>query len=335
MKTILVTVSDDRFGRKEGGYRATQEKIVSIVKSNPKLFKDVTLRMWTFDDVMAHRDFYEANEAMLSHADAALNGRLYKPFVIKEALDECEEGDYVIYNDCSPELWEMPKTELNLNLDKIKYLCMFNKDILTGLVEWDTKPIPKGEYGIHTHHNFTTNRCMKVMKMEQYRYHYMHASGMIVLRKSKRSVDFVDQWLFWNRIDSCASLGRVERTDNYDYWAEEENVKMGHRHDQSISGLLICELDNNLIRNHSINGLNPWNFLNYCDPQHEYEFVSTKPIKMPDPNEIVKGSRVVNQMGQELKVFEIVNESGQEWFIVGKHTQSRYKAKRSTLTLVK
>ncbi|HEY5392151.1 MAG TPA: hypothetical protein VIJ57_08565, partial [Hanamia sp.] len=52
-------------------------------------------------------NFYQANKVMLDNPDAAINGRLYKPFVILRSLKKINEGDYLIYNDVSPEMWTM------------------------------------------------------------------------------------------------------------------------------------------------------------------------------------------------------------------------------------
>ena len=116
------------------------------------------------------------------------------------------------------------------------------------------------------------------MGMQDYKYSLQHASGMIVLQKSKKSMDFVDEWLYWNLIDECASLGSIENAPVLpedgisEYWHEEvaRYGKIGHRHDQSISGLLLNKMGNKLVNN-----LQNYNFLSFCKVDFPYTFTES------------------------------------------------------------
>jgi hypothetical protein len=334
-KVILVTVSDDRFGRKEGLYELTQKKIEYIFRNNDQFgINDFLMLNWAN---IEQSNFYKKNKSLLKNTDAARNGRAYKPYVISEGLKKINEGDFLIYTDCSPEMWSIDK-EIEIhpyyNIEILKKNCEGNNSIISAFVKWDTRPILKGCLGIHTHENFTTNRCMKKMQLEKYSSCFMHASGMLVIQKLPHTVQFVKEWLYWNCIDECASLGRSEIENDYSFWDySEEFTKMGHRHDQSISGLLINKMGNNLIDIiHDTEGLHTYNFLNFSREDKEYEFIN--PNKNPDSRpRIKKGDVVINSSGQELRVFEIRPEKGIEWLIVGAHRESCYQTTEDKIKL--
>lgn len=265
MKTILATVADDRSGRKEGRYSETQDYVLKLFQENP-WFGITEFSFWKWENI-TQTDFYKENKRMLDQIDPAMNGRCYKPFVIKEALNIIQEGDFVIYNDVSPNLWTniFPNKEIH-DLSIIRNLCIHNNGILTANVD-----NPQ-----HTHHHYTLERCMNKMNMEEYRHHHQHASGMIVLQKNQKTIDFVQEWLKWNLDPECASLGSINEPLPpekciCEYWHEEYQKygKLGHRHDQSISGLLLNKMGNKLIKNHD------YNFLNYCRKDLPYAFVNT------------------------------------------------------------
>lgn len=275
-RTVLVTVSDDRSGRKGGKYSDTQDKIKRIFSNCPE-FGITEFEFWKWQDII-ETEFYKENQKMLDHLDPAMNGRCYKPFVISEALKTIDAGDFIIYNDTSPEWW-INIEDINtseFNLDVIKNLCSNNKGILTADVTWFT------DWGIgdHTHENFTLERCINRMGMQEYKYSLQHASGMMVLQKSERTVDFVNEWLYWNLIDECASLGSSDSEPVLpdkcicEYWHDEVEKygKIGHRHDQSISGLILNKMGHRLIKNGG-----RYNFLEFCRIGFNYEFIDSNP----------------------------------------------------------
>lgn len=334
-KTVLVTVSDDRFGRKDGAYKQTQYKIAHIILSHNPNF-GVEVRQWDWVKIQSS-EFYKAPKikTLLDNQDPARNGRAYKPLVIQAELNNLAFGEYLIYNDCSPELWPMPSDYVipsKYNIMVLHNLVRHNNDILSAFVKWDKQqPITNG-LGIHTHDNFTTDRCIRRMDMEAHRYDYQHASGFIAMRKTEATVEFVREWVHWNTIDECASMGRADMPDDYSFWDAEELRKMGHRHDQSISGLLINKRGGNLIDLPPYEGINPYNFLQYCRNDVEYQFISSNNTHVPGPNEIKKGSTVKNAAGHVLTVFEFAPDGEA---VVGKHRQSCYKTRVDKLTLIK
>lgn len=328
---ILVTVSDDRFGRKNGAYAATQDKITNFINSNPHL--NIYHHPWTFESI-SKTDFYSKNKTLLDNTDAARNGRAYKPFVILESLKTISAGDFVIYNDCSPEMWyDSMAIDGYYDTNKLKLLCEQNDGILSAFVKWDTREIPIHGLGIHTHKNFTTTRCIKRMELEHHTRSFMHASGFMCIQKSAKTMQFIEEWLHYNLIDECACLGRHDIPNDYSYWDfNEEFTKMGHRHDQSVSGLLINKYGYKLIDIIYNTPFHTYNFLNFCKRNVNYKFID--PNNNPDTTRrIEKGDTVINAQGTELKVFEFCPKDGIEWIHVGLHRESLYKTTAAELTL--
>ena len=139
----------------------------------------------------------------------------------------------------------------------IKDLCRKNNDILTCFVfgySNEGEGYWRGGPGPHTHERFTTPICMKYMGLSHLKYKLQGASGMIVIRKTKETFDLVKEWLHYNTIPECCRLrdirNKTEETIENNYWKDglKENYKLhGHRHDQSILGLLLNRRNNTFI----------------------------------------------------------------------------------------
>lgn len=330
---ILVTVSDDRFGRKEGGYAKTQDKITTFISNNKHL--NISHLPYTFNDIV-RTQFYTDNKTFLDNTDAARNGRVYKPYVISRALELCKEGEFVLYNDCSPEMWfDGMAIDGYYDTNKLKDMCIQNGGILSAFVKWDTRNIPKHGLGIHTHENFTTERCIKKMNLEQYTRSFMHASGFMCIQKLPHTVKFIEEWLYWNLIDECSCLGRHDIPNDYSYWNHnEEFKKMGHRHDQSVSGLLINKYGYKLIDIIYDTPFHTYNFLNFCKRNVNYNFIDSNHNPETE-RRIKKGDTVINSQGTELIVFEVFPLEGVEYFHVGLHRESLYRTTVSEIKLKK
>ncbi len=282
-KVILVTFSDDRAGRKMGLYSETQDKCYDFFKNKIPSFGITDFLFMKFNDII-NTDFYNKNKTMLDIREADMNGRCYKPYAILEGLKKINTGDFLIYNDCSPELWSFIDTNNCIdsekyNINVIKQLCVKNNGILTPFVG-AFMGNPTENY--HRHEFYTLDRCMKKMNLEKYKYSLQHASSMIVLQKTEKSVNFVEEWLKFNLMDECASLGYINEDTknniNRNFWDEEYIHKSGHRHDQSISGLLINKMDNDLIiAPNNFYHIN--NFLSYCLLNSNYEFINSNQPK--------------------------------------------------------
>lgn len=318
-KTILITVSDDRMGRKDGGYRITQDKIKELFDLNND-FGFVFQEHIDFNQFSSLATYNEATKAFLNNIDPARNGRIYKPMFIKARLDELNMGDFLVYNDCSPEIWNLPVEQLDkgtFNLDVIKSLCVSNNDFLTAFVKWDDKPLQKGDLGRHTHKHFTMDISLNTM-YDYYgvggnKFHdsYLCASGMICIRKTKNTTNIVDEWLRLSTIQECISLGNVWVENDYSFWEKESHIefgkpgyKLGHRHDQSILSFIL-----NYYNYHYVdilyNELNPYNFLNFCRLNEQYEFINSNAKQFVRKSHIDVGDVVFNNKGIKLNVYDV------------------------------
>lgn len=334
--TILVSVSDDRSGRKESQYGVTQEKMHKIFVNNPEFGVNKFL-MLTWQDI-TRTQWYHDNKTLLDNTDPARNGRAYKPFTVLTGLGLINEGEYLIYSDCSPEIWRMSedyKIPENYSLEVLQNLTIANNDILVAFVRWDSRRLQDGDLGSHTHENFTTDLCMNTMKLKQYSRSFMPASGLIVIRKTPKTVDLVKEWLYWCQIDKCSCLGKSDVPGDYSYWdGHEADTKLGARSDQSILGLLLCRDEYQFVNPAAYSAEIPnHNPLLYSNKEETYTFM--------DPNynpqterRIKKGDKVKNAKGVELTVWEIRYEHGIEHFIVGEHRESCYRTLVENLTLV-
>lgn len=255
----LVTCSDDRSGRKGGLYEATQWKISQLLDGW------ICQNLYTIDMLIDC-------DPLMVHTDAAKNGRVYKPWCIRNALATMADGDFLIYNDCSPEMWPASIDLNKYDLEVIKQLTVANNDLLVGFVKWDNKRIHLGGLGIHTHENFTLDSCIELMNGERYRHSFLCASGMICLRKTPFTVSLIDNWWHYNRIKECSCMNVDETEDNY--FSGKPGRKLGNRHDQSVFSMLLNHADWKYC-DIVYNDLSPYNFLNFCIPSHDYKFIKS------------------------------------------------------------
>ena len=306
MKTIFVTVSDDRSGRKNGLYGKTQDKILEYLKHNS--FGITDFLFVKYNDIL-QTDFYLENKLILDTFEPAFNGRCYKPYAILEGLNKINENDFLIYNDVSPELWSFIDTNNTINkheydINIIKKLCEENNDILTPQCNFILNDDPLINY--HTHENFTLDICMKRMNLEDYKHSLQHASGMICLKKTNKTVNFVKEWLKYNIIDECASVTSFSNITNNNintstiypnFWVNEYENKIGHRHDQSISGLLINKMNNKLVVSPT-NMYPTYNFLSFCIINHSYKFI--------DSNQPKTKKKIINILNTETNIYDMI-----------------------------
>jgi hypothetical protein len=291
---IFCTVADDRYYRKKGLYSETQLEIYNFI--NTSNIKISHFNMWGWDEIKNSKN-YSKHKHMLKIEDPALNGRLYKPLLIRDSLDKISTGDYIIYNDVSPEMWNWNNLHSqkmdSYDINVIFELCDKNDNLLTNLGWFDHNGVnhlhfKKGDGGQHTHHNFTSEACIEAMNAEKYRYSLQHSSALLVIKKQSDTIDFVDEWIKFNSMPECGGLGKKE---NNTWFAEDKMYKLGHRHDQSISGILVNKKNGKLCEPELNGVLNPHNFLAYCQKNKEYTFIDSNLKKksnkffkrIPDP----------------------------------------------------
>ena len=291
-RVVLASISDDRSGRKDGRYRESQLEIQHLLKQTNHHYGITDYFMWTYDNI-TRTEVYAENRQLFDNQNADLSGRAYKPLTIYHALMTIDEGDYLIYSDCSPEMWNGYNRSVpfdnSYDIKVLKDLVNENGGILTSAVFWHHEEYSdftnktslgykkdihwrrktgdiKTDIGDHTHALFTTDACIDTMRLGRYRDSFQHASGIIVIRKSYRSVRFVTNWLHWNLNPKCATVIPFHN---------EATRKLGHRTDQSISGLLINEMNGSLLIPFADGLHNPYNFLQWSRTGVHYEFINS------------------------------------------------------------
>lgn len=344
-KTVLVTVSDDRSGRKGfQAYSNTQTLIESLVGHL------VEHKSYTFEGIREEINFnalqfglqIEQREPalqLLNNIDPSKNGRVYKPLAIWNTLKDLNVGDFLIYNDCSPELWNIDKAEINNDYDinVLKSLTIMNNGILTAFVKWDNKPIHQNQLGRHTHRYFTTDLCLKTMNAESYIDSFQCASGFICIQKTGFTEKLIKEWLNFNLISECCALGKAEDPNDFSYWDNEstgvfdtEGFKLGHRHDQSILSIVLNKRNFYFV-DILHNKLNPFNFLNFCRSDATYTFIHSNTGCFIPNSEFKIGEKVKNLQGIVVEVFGITYINNVQGYVVGVHRQSQYKVKREEI----
>ena len=265
MAVYLVTVADDRFGRKGGRYLETQRRVQQFFAAQASF--GVKVLSFTWDDIQQSQ-FYRDNKAQLDDPDPDHNGRPYKAWAVLQALNVAQEGDFVIYNDASPEVWELVLRRgkidtTRFSLDVLKSTCLANNGILSAHVPFDAdgkNVVP----GAHTHENFTRPHCLEAMQATHLKDYLQHASSFLCLQKTPVSVAFVEAWLDWNTVPACYYLPGPQ-------WVE---ALAPHRFDQSISSLVLLSAGHTrVVLTTTLNDMHTYNFLQWCRKGFQYEFI--------------------------------------------------------------
>lgn len=160
-------------------------------------------------------DFIEENSFIMSQSRGA-GYWMWKPFVIKKALDMINENDLLMYSDSGISFIK--------NIDEIKEIMDETKEKLL-LFELED---------IHPNKRWTKRDCFKLMDLDEEPYLSSNQllASYILMRKNNFVIKFMDEWLEYCKdyriiTDSPNECG----LPNYDEFLD-------HRHDQSILSLL-------------------------------------------------------------------------------------------------
>lgn len=136
---------------------------------------------------------------------------LWKPYVIKKALGKLNDGDYLFYCDSGAFFVRSIKPIIQT----------MDQDI------WVTN-LPLIE------HQWTKPSCITYLELDMPEYTETNQiqASFILIRKSKYSVRFVDEWL-----KLCCDYDLISPEDNIDK-SEEFPKFIAHREDQSLFSLL-------------------------------------------------------------------------------------------------
>jgi len=304
-KTYFVTTSDNRSNRKGGLYQVTQDKVKILLEKYQKNLQIDYLRFYNWEYMYNDKQFYNKYKYLIEWINADINGRIYKPYYILKTIEEANEGDFIIYNDVSPEIWDFPlnneetfikRISPHYNLNCLKDLCISNN----GIACFYPYYYYEKKY-IHIHKFFTTKECLLKMDSDKYKNSLQAISGILCFQKNKHTLKFVKEWLEKLSIIECASICNITRigiktgpeirvynneffesTDGSltnDIWndnvKEDPSIK-GHRHDQSVFGLLINKYNYNIyfMNQPYLVTENPWNFFNLCFGNFKQRFTA-------------------------------------------------------------
>jgi len=158
--------------------------------------------------------FFERNRELLQEKRGA-GYWIWKPYIIQEALNEVEVGDFVIYSDCT--------TVFHSSLNVLLELCAENKGYF--LITQDSQ----GRNGRYTKRDaFVLMDC----DTPHYRNSTMTEAFFQIYQKNDHTIKFVNKYL-----EFCENPAIVTDSANI---MERENFNefVTHKHDMSVLSLL-------------------------------------------------------------------------------------------------
>jgi len=201
MKKILVNYADKTFSQAQ------------------KLNAKTGFEIGGFDDVRSFapedidEKFYAENKELLNEFRG--NGYwLWKPYFLLKVLEEAQEGDFVFYCDSGA-----------VFSDKIDYLVDVSNTLKQDVLVFEIPYLEK---------EWTKRDAFILMDCDESQYAdtLQRCSGFILCRKSEESMEFVGEWLAYQKDRRIVTdKNNVLAEDNYENFQE-------HRHDQSVLSLL-------------------------------------------------------------------------------------------------
>lgn len=197
-KIILITYSDHN-------YASQREKLVN------RAFEIGTIdehHKWT-DSIIKQTDFYKENKDILDLKRGA-GYWLWKPYIIKQALMGAKENDVFVYLDSGDWISSTFREYINRK--------MSDHDVL--LTEGGFTNGQYTKYDVLSEMNAKGDHYINAIQVE---------AGIIIIRKTERTVNLISEWLRW-----CLMPGLI--TDEPSKKHLPEFIE--HRHDQSILSIL-------------------------------------------------------------------------------------------------
>ena len=188
---------------------------------------------WTRDKLPT--EFKENNKELFSRPRGG-GYWVWKPYIIRQALDEISEGDYVVYTD-SGSAFVQP---IKLLLDAMEAQ---NTDVMCFCID---KPELR----------WSKRDALIIMDCDkpEYLWSAQICTGYIILKKSKKTVDLIDEFLSYAQdIRIVSDDDNVMGIENYDEFKE-------NRHDQTAWSLLCKKHNIKPFRDPSQFGLNKADF---------------------------------------------------------------------------
>lgn len=164
--------------------------------------------------------FTARNERILNAGGERRKGcYLWKPYFIHKALSKIAYGDFLIYLDAAGSYYRSRVSEV------------------TSFMERNNLDIVGSRNGRYTEKDWTKRDTFIMLGCDEEKYIFQKQcyAGFLTLRKTERSVKFIDTWLEhcqnYHMITDCPNISGL---DNYEGFAE-------HRFDQSILSLLMTK----------------------------------------------------------------------------------------------
>ena len=218
----VLTYSDDRFGAKGGAYRKTQQAMHEVFFRHPDIHQVVNK---TEHDLLK-TSFYRKHKDVLSRGNLTIHaGCMQKIFFIKEELDKMGEGEYLLYHDCSPEIWDFENDKYHeYRLQPLLEMCTSNKGVIMADTGSDS----------HSHHQFTSSKCIDLMGAHEHRHKVQDCASWILMQNTPFVRSFIAEALHFVEMEDCFAMRKhkeYDRSINPDF--------NEHRGDQSVMSLLL------------------------------------------------------------------------------------------------
>lgn len=214
MKKIFVsfTTQDHNFpGGKAPHYKYSDARLKEKLIKAGKM--DFNVIPWT-KDLFITNDFFKENEEILKESRGA-GYWLWKPFIIKNALDSCDENDIVVYMDAGSD------RPFPSNIENYIKVCEDQGGFYFTGSTWLNK-------------FFIKRDCYHFMDCDHEDYYNANQinAAFIIFKKNAATLNFVEEWLKYAKnkhiiTDLPNICGKEDLPDFID-----------HRHDQAILSIL-------------------------------------------------------------------------------------------------
>lgn len=223
----VLTYSDDRGKKKNGEYRKTQKSMHRVWELHP----DVHTVVDKTEHDLLKTAFYRKHQRVLDTDNITLHaGNMQKLYFVLQELREMrfDEGgcNYLLYHDCSPEIWDFNTDYSKISLQPLIAECEKNRGVLIGgTANW----IPG-----HTHRKWSSPKCMELMDATEHRDKQQDCSSWILIQRNPFTVSLFAEALHFLEMENCYSSFKNKAHDQSIEPAFQE-----HRGDQSVLSLLL------------------------------------------------------------------------------------------------
>ncbi len=224
----LLTYADDRFSRKEGRYRLTQERLTSKLATHPDI---ADIFSFTDEDLVAS-EWYAKNEKLFGSGCTLGAGNAQKAYFVDKVLSTLAEGQLVLYHDCSPEIWDFSRDYSRISLQPLIRTCDQNGGVLVG----NMSSLRTQARFPHLHRSMSAPGLIEALDAEEFLDRWQWCASWILLRNTEPVRQLVKAWLSLVVVPEFRTLQ-----------AKRDAERQGNKHfiaprgDQSILTLLMLK----------------------------------------------------------------------------------------------